>query len=64
MTVVHVGLRDAPWGVYGLPGGLQNRFLAEPVWISRAVEGDSPVGERKRSPCVCSQVARVTWNPV
>ena len=46
-SVVHVG----SWGVFGelfgTPGRLQIRRLVEARWTSGAIEGDSPVGERR-----------------
>ena len=35
------------WEFYGTPGKLQSCRLVEPVWISQAIEGDSPVDERR-----------------
>ncbi len=39
-------LWDMSSGQYGVLGRLQIWPLAEPRWISGAIEGDSPVGER------------------
>ena len=46
ISVVPVGLRDMIGERYGAPGKLQSCHLVEPVWISQAIEGDSPVDER------------------
>ena len=64
VPLVYPGLRDASSELYGASGGLQNLLLVEHRWISGAIDGDSPVDERGKSPLTYSQVARVTWNPV
>jgi len=45
-TYVRVGSWDEYWEPYGSPGKLQSCLLDEVGWISRAIEGDSPVVER------------------
>jgi hypothetical protein len=62
--VVPSGSWDGIWCVCKHAGELQSGFLGEHVWISQAIEGDSPVTERKQPPLCCSQVVRATWNPV
>jgi len=46
ISVVLAGLWDMIWNQYGDSERLQNCHLVEHVWISQAIEGDSPVNER------------------
>ena len=46
VSVVRAGLWDVSSKLYGASGRLQIYSLAEYLWISGTIEGDSPVGER------------------
>ena len=47
---MHTGSWDTSSGTYGSLGGLQIYSLTEHRWISGAIDGDSPVGERDVDP--------------
>ena len=47
VSFVHTGLWDVLSGSYGALERLQTRLLVEHRWISGAIDGDSPVDERR-----------------